>query len=172
MTVGYSGQKLFPRDKNYILKEAQHQTSFRLLKILRDSVIDLYFEIYNPLRLRDDTTIAIETNSEAPVENLLPFYYELAGIYRYKFGKNQLEFLFDGSSHFEKYSREWEETFFDWTRELGRHKPFIRAVLEATVLTHENMRVELIHQRLKWMVAQVFDVKVYKFKGVQELKVA
>ena len=170
--TGYSGQKLFPRDKNYILKEVQHQASFRLLRILRNSVIDLYFEVYNPLRLLDDTTIAIENNAGAPVENLLPFYYELAGIYRYKFGDNQLEFLFDGSSHYEKYSKEWEETFIEWTSELGKHKPFIRAVLEATVLAHEDMRVELIHQRLKWMIAQVFDVKVYKYKGIQDLKVA
>ena len=165
-------RKLFPKDKNYILKEAQTDASLFLLEKMRDIVIDMYFETFNPLRLHDDTTAAILKNAKADINNLLPFYYELAGIYRYKFGDNQLEFLFDGRSHYDKYSAEWKETFIAWIHELGNHKPFIRAILEATVLAHDNLRIELILQRLKILIAQVFEVKVYKYRGIQELSVA
>lgn len=166
------GPKLFPKDKNYILKEAQTLSRQRLLEAVRDYAIDLYFEVYNPLRLPDETSKAISENSKASIENLNPFYYELAGIYRYKFGDNQLEFLFDGTTHFDKYSKEWNTTFNRWIRMLGTHKPFIRAVLEATVLAHDNLRPELIHQRLKVLIEQVFDVRVYKYRGIQKLNVA
>lgn len=169
MDAALSGKKLFAKDKNYILKEVQAHTCQPLLETLRDLSVEMYFESFNPLRLQDDTTKAIQRNMQADTSWLLPFYNELAGIYRYKFGETQLEFLFDGTSHFEKYTREWMETFLKWTHDLGKHKHFVRAVLEATALRHEHMREELIHQRLKSLLAQVFDVKVYRYRGIQQL---
>jgi len=167
MDKTFPDQKLFPRDKNYILKEAQTLLCKPLLSKMVESSIEAYYYHFNPLRLLDDTTLAIQNKLVPEIENLFSFYWDLAGIYRYKYGENQLEFLFDGGSHLEKYMSDWEDSFSLWVRSFCNNKPFVKAILESAVLTHDNLRMELINQRLKSLLSQFFDLKVYKYKGIQ-----
>ena len=91
--------RLFISDKNYLLKEAQFSQKNYLLQKLIRSVKRIYMEDCNPLGIMDDTILKLKDSKAFGVEFLDRFYFELAGIYRFKYGENQLEFLFDGVSH-------------------------------------------------------------------------
>ena len=86
--------KLFTLDKNYLLKEAQLQLKNQLLQELVSKVRKTYLKEYNPLGLMDEIIRTILDAENPRLGCLYNFYYELAGIYRYKFGENQLEFIF------------------------------------------------------------------------------
>ena len=94
---------LFPQDKNYILKEVQTDAQSDLLSDLVLKVKDTYLSRYNPLDVEDDTIRVIKNCKKICTTHLDNFYWELAGIYRYKIGSNQLEFIFSGRSHYDKY---------------------------------------------------------------------
>ena len=127
-------QKLFPLDKNYILKEAQLITKQSLLETLVKEVKKCYLFQCNPLGLVDDTVLKITRTDEYSLLLLEDFYEHLAGIYRFKFGANQLEFLFDGRTHFEKYQEDWTAAFIQWVALFCKEENFLKAVLEATIL--------------------------------------
>jgi len=107
--------KLFTLDKNYLLKEAQLQLKNQLLQELVTKVRKIYLQEYNPLGLIDDVIRSISDAKNPKLGCLYNFYYELAGIYRYKYGENQLEFIFDGTPHIEKYRRDWQRHFRKWS---------------------------------------------------------
>jgi hypothetical protein len=78
--------KLFTLDKNYLLKEAQLQLKSHLLKELVVKVRRIYLRDYNPLGLKDDVIHKIQHNTNPRLACLNNFYFEMAGIYRFKFG--------------------------------------------------------------------------------------
>lgn len=164
--------KLFTLDKNYILKEAQVKLRARLLRQLVDDVVTTYLERYNPLGLVDETILSIQGNPDTDIDYLDSFYYELAGIYRLRYGENQLEFLFDGSSHYIKYQQEWQRKFRKWTKEFFNHKHFLRAVLEGSILSPEEQTQKRVQVRLKLFLEQHFNLRVYKYRGIRKLKIA
>ncbi len=96
-------RKYFPFGKNYLLKEVQASSQDRLLSTLINTVKDCYEAYHNPLGLLDDTVLKIRSTVSTNLEYFEEFHEDLAGIYRYKYGKVQLEFLWDGTSHTEKY---------------------------------------------------------------------
>ena len=157
---------LFPQDKNYILKEAQENTREALLTELAESVRQTYLQHHNPLGLKDDTIEAICNCAKPVIENLENFYAELAGVYRYKIGSNQLEFIFSGKSHYEKYLDDWREAFEMWTEDFLTSRYFLRAVLEATILAPYERASLLASNRLKVYLSQYFQLKVYKYRGI------
>jgi hypothetical protein len=108
-------RKFFPLDKNYLLEQAQIQAQDTLLTTLLERVKDQYFLRYNPLGLTDSLSIRIDSFRLKNKKPLYPFYENLAGIYRYKFGENQLQFLWDGEEHIEKYKLDWSKAFEEWT---------------------------------------------------------
>ena len=118
-------QKYFPRDKNYLLKEAQDSTKSSLLFYLLSSVKDAYSQKFNPLGLDDPISQKVKRSRKHHLDCLDEFYDSLAAVYRFKYGENQLQFLFDGRTHIEKYSEDWTETFCDWIREFCSHENFI-----------------------------------------------
>lgn len=167
------GKKLFPADKNYILKEVQVRTENELLDWLVEYVKEYYETFHNPLGLVDTT---IETIRAASFDNsaiFQDFYNDLAGIYRYKHGEVQLAFLFDGNSHYAKYKSEWKVTYMKWVTQLLHNQVVMRAFLEITVFGVNHPRQsELILNRLKVYVEQHFQLKIYKYRGIQEVNAA
>lgn len=166
-------RKYFPFDKNYILQEAQTASRDTLLSSLIDTVKNCYQAYYNPLGLVDDTVQKLIDFQPSDIEFLHEFYDDLAGIYRYKYGEVQLEFLWDGSSHHEKYRKEWEEAFLKWVRDFCHQSVFIRAIFELTVFYTPLTRPELVQTRLKHFASNYFDLKIYHYRGITDnLKIA
>jgi hypothetical protein len=160
-------QRFFPKDKNYILKEAQSLHRPFLLFYTFKRSRRAYFERHNPLGIVDDTIKSIIDCDHPKLENLEYIYDTLAGIYRYKFGVNQLELLFDGGSHFEKYSNDWQLAYKKWIKEFCNHPRFLKAVLETTVFFPDDKRSDLAINRLRIFVDEYFGVKVNKYRGIQ-----
>lgn len=161
-------RKYFSFDKNYLLKEAQASSRGKLLSTLIDTVKDCYQAYYNPLGLVDDTVLKIQSTESMNLEYFDEFYDDLAGIYRYKYGEVQLEFLWDGTSHSDKYQTEWEQIFTSWIKDFCHHQPFIRAVFESTTFHSRLTRPEHIQSRLKSFLVNYFDLKIYQYKGIVE----
>lgn len=158
--------RFFKYDKNYILKEAQKAHKIFLLHYTFKKARRYYYDFHNPLGIIDDTIEQIIACESPAIENLDYIYDCLAGIYRFKFGQNQLEFLFDGTSHFEKYSEDWKKSYKTWIKEFCLKPTFLKAVLEATVFYPEGRKSELAINRVKAFVDDHFDLKVYKHKGI------
>src|SRR5690554_2771816 len=100
-------QKLFPLDKNYIFRHAQCALESRLVELMVEELRQSYTVWYNPLCLVDDTYAHILNKKKYPLNRIKIIYAQLCGIYRYRYCGNQLELLFDGRSHQEKYQEDW-----------------------------------------------------------------
>jgi len=168
--MGHS-RLLFPLDKNYTLKEAQSDTKSHLLLGMVEKVKHYYLVWSNPLGIEDDTIKAINSCHRFSMEHFDVFYHEIAGVYRYKIGSNQLEFIFNGRSHYDKYRDDWSEAFEIWIEGFLTYPHFIRAVLEMAILNKEDRVAFLASNRLKVFITQYFAVKVYKYRGILPYKV-
>lgn len=165
-------QKYFPFDKNYILEKAQLDNEERLVVYMINFVKAYYQANYNPLGLEDATMLKINQHQTTYTDRLSEFYKNLAGIYRYKFGDNQLEFLFDGTDHYEKYVKDWKASYKQWLLEFCAKPNFIKAILELTVFYPEDRKAMLAENRMKVFIEQHFALKLYKYRGITEMKVA
>lgn len=163
---------LFPLDKNYTLKQVQLDVKAQLLQKMIDLVIDHYLRFGNPLGIEDDTVMTIRACNKYALEHFDTFYHELAGVYRYKIGSNQLEFVFSGRSHYDKYLDDWSEAFNIWIEDFLSHHHFIKAVLEMAVFHPKGRVAFLAGNRLKAFLSQYFHLKVYKYRGILPLQVA
>lgn len=164
--------KLFTLDKNFLLKEAQIQIKENLLVDLVKKVKKIYLTDYNPLGLIDKTIETIRRCHHPGIEFMERFYFEMAGVYRFKYGENQLEFIFDGSSHHDKYKKDWMKTFRRWTEDFCKYPHFIRTILEGSILSpgpelHSNLEI-----RLKLFLEQYFKLRVYKYHGIKKIRAA
>ena len=164
--------KYFPLDKNYILETAQLIQKDVRLYALCDSVKHVYMQRFNPLGLIDDIILKIQSHELEGVNSLEDFYNTLSGIYRYKFGSNQLNLVFDGRDHLEVYKQEWQNTFDEWTLDFCQNPNFIKTILELTVFSKEGNRTELPLSRLQGYIHKKFDLKLYKQKGFAPMKMA
>lgn len=165
-------QRFFPYDKNYILKQVQQDLESDLLTHLIQFSKIAYHQFCNPLGLNDDTSIRISSYEKNQLIYLHQFYVTLSGVYRYKFGDNQLEFLWDGKSHYEKYAEDWREGFVHWTKDFCQKPQFLKAVLAATVFCKNRRQGEMAENRLKIFINSQFEVKMYKKRGLVAMKVA
>ncbi len=152
-------RKFFPLDKNYLLEEAQLRLQDRLLYRLADLVKEEYELRNNPLGICDDFIQKVREFTPTDLKPLHEFYKTLAGVYRYKFGDNQLEFLWDGAGHSEKYETEWTEFFTKQVRIFLKNELFIRAVLDLTVFNNYS---QLAENRMNNFMLQTFEVKLRK----------
>ena len=96
------------------------------------------------------------------MELLGSFYWELAGVFRYKAGSNQLEFIFSGRSHYDKYLDDWTEAFEMWIEDFVCSPYFIRAMLEMTIISPDSRAAWLAKDRLKGVF-----IPIFQFEGVQ-----
>jgi len=165
-------QKYFKLDKNYILEQAQLDLEKELVVRIIDFSKEFYLSFYNPLGLEDDTVKAIKSHTTEYTDRLVEFYRNLAGIYRFKHGANQLEFLFDGNDHYEKYKIDWKAAFENWLGDFCLKPNFLKAILELTVFYPEDRKAFLAENRMKVFIEQHFALKLYKYKGIVEVKVA
>ncbi|HNR74305.1 MAG TPA: hypothetical protein PKM03_08775, partial [Cyclobacteriaceae bacterium] len=101
-------RKFFPLDKNYLLEQAQLDSRQHLLVQLVEKVKIIHLLKHNPLGLDDDFTDTIKRFQLKNSKPLESFYQHLAAVYRFRHGKNQLEFIWDGREHIDKYKSEWE----------------------------------------------------------------
>lgn len=165
-------RKFFPYDKNYLLEKAQLELEKVLIPRLIDFVKNYYLVKFNPLGLKDETILAIEDHQTEYETRLEEFYRCIAAVYRYKYGENQLEILFDGRDHLCKYKEDWERTFLQWVTEFCETPQFIRAVLELTVFYPKDRKAHLAANRMCTYLHQHFSLKIYKYRGIVEIKVA
>jgi len=165
-------RKFFPLDKNYLLEEAQLSLQDHLLHSLIDKVKDEYMERHNPLRIMDTLTEKILGYKPKNLKLLYPFYQNIAGVYRYKFGVNQLEILWDGSDHMERYRQEWTDVFNKWTTTFCEQNQFLLAVMDLTVFLPLNRKAHLAENRMNVCITQFFELKIHKNRGIMEMKVA
>lgn len=165
-------RRFFPFDKNYLLENAQMELKHPLLIQLVEIVKEIYLLRYNPLGLKDKSIEKILSTTSYNFDDLSTFYNELAGLYRYKYSSNQLELLFDGRNHQEKYQDDWSETFKNWVIEFSKSKNFLKAVLETSIFFPDNRQSQLAYSRLKNYMGDHFGVKIYKHKGIIPMKIA
>ncbi len=165
-------RKFFPQDKNYLLEEAQLRVKDRLLTTLIDKAIFTYQRMNNPLGLNDAFSEKIAHYYPADLSSLYTFYETFAGIYRFKYGENQLDFLWDGRDHTEKYGEDWSATFDSWTALLCREIQFAQAVLDLTVFLPEKGMVHLAESRMNAVMLNQLEVRLYKQKGMLRMRVA
>ena len=159
-------KKFFPLDKNYLLEQAQQMSLVDLLSELVEKVKARYEFKINPLGLEDSFTAKIRNYELTNQHLLLTFYETIAAIYRFKFGQNQLEFLWDGTDHLHHYQKIWKQTFGQWTDEFCQHDLFIQAVLDLTVFLPEKQGTQMIENRMNYFILKHFDVKIHKSKGI------
>lgn len=150
-------RKFFPLDKNYLLEEAQLSLREALLTALLSRVKIEYEARYNPLGICDQYIQKIRNYDAKDMKALHGFYENLAGIYRYKFGENQLEFLWSGNEHSEKYKSEWTNFFNKQIQTFCKSELFIRAVLDLTVFNNYS---QLAENRMNNFILQTFEVKL------------
>lgn len=162
-------RRLFPTDKNYILNEVQASQKDDLLHYLVHHVKNYYLQHSNPLGLIDDTILEIQKEKDFPSEAFDEFYHDLATLYRFKYGEIQLEFLFDGTSHYEKYERDWEVFFKHNIKAYCTNRYFVRAVLDIAVFHYQDRVAFLAGDRLKYFLNQYYGLKVYKYRGIMEV---
>ncbi|WP_114748289.1 hypothetical protein [Pleomorphovibrio marinus] len=165
-------QKLFPLDKNYLLRQAQASVLDTGLRVMVDELRASYTRLYNPLGLKDDTYLCIISNEDFPHEYVSYIYEQLCGIYRYRYGSNQLEILFDGRSHSDKYQEDWIVQLQEWVRELGNHESYVKSLLRMTLLYDTESRAIFSENRCKSFLNEYFEVKIIKRKGDLVLKTA
>lgn len=169
-------RKFFPRDKNYLLEQAQRELQPLLLGRLVKHVIFAHERATNPLGLRDALSEQLHVYSLDDAAPLEEFYLLLAGVYRYKYASNQLEFLWDGQDHREKYRSEWSRFFEETTRVFCRQALFVQGVLHLTVFlpqhTHAALASNRLNQFMQHLIQQHFDVRLHKTRGIVEAKAA
>ncbi len=165
-------RKFFPLDKNYLLEDAQLRMQDCLLSELIECSKAAYQQLHNPLGLNDPFTEKIVDFKLGDLSPLNSFYQNMAGIYRYKFGENQLNFLWDGKDHAQKYQEDWSFTFQQWTKQLCHQAQFVQAVLDLSVFLPENRQAHLAENRMNAVMLGLFDLKFHKQRGIVEMKVA
>jgi len=165
-------RRFFPFDKNYLLENAQMELKDSLLNHIVEIVKDIYLLRYNPLGLKDKSIEKIINTTDYNLQELSSFYDELAGYYRYKYSSNQLELLFDGRDHQDKYQEDWTEALRNWIIEFSKSKHFLKAVLETAIFYPNDKQSQLAYSRLKNYISDHFQIKIYKHKGIVPLKIA
>ena len=159
-------KKFFQLDKNYLLENAQQSLEKELLTSLVKRVIQQYDIKINPLGLEDAFTRKIRSYELKHFQPLCNFYERVSAIYRYKFGVNQLEFLWDGSDHVEHYQKLWRSAFTEWTTKFCSEDLFVQAVLDLTVFFPKDESTQMIENRMNTFVLKFFDAKIHKVKGL------
>ncbi len=165
-------RKFFPLDKNYLLEDAQLSLQDDLLKVLLEKVKGHYQAIHNPLGLDDNFSRQIKNFEIRNFKPLHSFYQNLAAVYRYKYGDNQLAFAWDGRDHQEIYQSDWTTTFEAWTNDFCKYELFLQAVLDLTVFLPDNRHAQLAENRMNHFILKHFEVRFHKNRGIVQMKVA
>jgi hypothetical protein len=159
-------KKFFPLDKNYLLEQAQLRCRETLLLELVEKTKVAYEQKINPLGLLDSFASKIRNTKPKNLPLLFELYDSMAAVYRFKFGANQLEFLWDGTDHLNHYTQGWTSRFHEWTHTFCQHELFIQTILDLTIFLSEEDLPQLWENRLNHFIAKLLDVKFHKTKGI------
>ena len=166
-------RKFFPRDKNYILEQAQLSLRQSLLQYLVDFVKVEYLMKHNPLGLVDEAAQKIQDHENSDFRHLDEFYLNLMGIFRFTYySDNQLEFNFETRDDFQKYQDEWGKQYKAWVKEFCKHQNFLRAVLDLTVFYPADSPVLMMDSRMNTFITHFFEVRIHPEKGIMKKGVA
>ena len=136
MAIQYQ-DKYFKQDKNQILRAAQGFVEPQLLNEWIEIAKKKYLRYENPLGLMDDLIIKIHQEKNYQTDFLNELYELLSVIYRYTSDDNQLEFIWDGRSHYEVYAENWSDKFHEWINELSEKPEVYRGILKACILKQD-----------------------------------
>lgn len=159
----------FEKDKNVLLKTAQDQIFNDLAHRLVEMTIDKYSVYFNPLGLVDDTFQQILDYQFDNILELEGIYENLCVAYRYKYGDNQLEIIWDGKSHEEKYKEEWGETFDKWANDLTENPSVIKGILQLTVFNDNKKNLTFVRNAVKGLINDYFEIKILKRNGIKRV---
>ncbi|MEP2512660.1 MAG: hypothetical protein ABJH72_25015 [Reichenbachiella sp.] len=159
----------FEKDKNVLLKVAQDQIFNDLARHLVEITIHKYSLYFNPLGLVDDTFQQILDYKFGNVEELEGIYENLCVAYRYKYGDNQLEIIWDGKSHEDKYKEEWKETFDRWSNDLTENPAVIKGILQLTVFNETKKNLTFVRNAIKGLINDYFEIKILKKNGIKRV---
>lgn len=154
-----------------MLKTAQEMCFENISNSFVSIVIENYKTLFNPLGLVDDTFKKILDYQFDNTFELKGIYENLCVAYRYKYGDNQLEIIWDGVTHEEKYSKEWTEICQAWISELSANPTFVKGVLQLTVFNDRDKNVVFIKNSLKAIINEFFEIKIITRKGLKKVVV-
>ena len=158
--------KQFKSDKNIILKKTQYKLGNKLLKKLIINTIKEYQLKNNSLGIIDNAIESLENYKVKNEKEFYFFYNKIAAIYRYKYGKNQLSFIWDGRSHSEFYEEKWISYFKKEIKYFLKNSSFIKIILKLTALNYQTNKFQNLHYKLSSFVKQRFKIQVFKRKGI------
>lgn len=159
----------FEKDKNVLLKTAQDQIFTHLAHRLVEITIHKYSIYFNPLGLVDDTFQQILDYQYENLEELEGIYENLCVAYRYKYGDNQLEIIWDGKSHEDKYKEEWGKTFDQWVDDLTENPGIIKGILQLTVFNEAKKNLNFVRNAIKGLINDYFEIKILKKNGIKRV---
>ncbi len=149
--------KCFDRDKNYILKQAQKDLAHQVVRESIPHIVNLYLQQSNPLGLEDDFTNYLISTKKINYDFLIPSYTLLCNIFRRIHSDNQLEFLWDGSTHYDKYVVDWRKSYHNWQKELCRNPKYTLSVIKGTFL-YEGITTEFLEKEIEKQILKHFKV--------------
>lgn len=155
--------KLFPTDKNYILKEVQADIKEKLLEVASSKAFENFQLRENPMGLIDGFISDLSGSTDIRYSFFSDGYDLLTHIYRLYYGQIQLEFLWDGRSHYEYYELEWTKKFIEWQDALASEKDYCRLILKGAFL--KDSPSNFLSESLERIILKHFQVKRTK-KGL------
>lgn len=159
----------FEKDKNTILKSAQNIAADVLTRRFTEIAIEQYGVHFNPLGLIDDTVQQIMNYGFENSDELKGLYENLSVAYRYKYGDNQLEIIWDGRSHEQKYIEDWSATFEEWVHDLTKNPSMIKGILQLTVFNEEHRNLSFVRNALKGFINDYFEIKILMRNGIKRV---
>lgn len=159
----------FEKDKNTLLKMAQDAIFTHLTRRFVEITIEKYTQYFNPLGLVDDTYQQILDYQFENTEDMSGIYENLCVAYRYKYGNNQLEIIWDGRSQEQFYQDEWTSVFEKWINDLTENTSLIKGILQLTVFNDEKKNTFFIRNVIKGFVNDYFEIKILKRNGIKRV---
>lgn len=142
-----------------------------MCKLLFEKTLDAYDTLFNPLGLEDSTTQQIKGFVLKDISNLEGIYENVAAIYRYQYGDSQLEIIWDGKTHHEKFHEDWSASYEEWIIDLCQNKSFIKGILHLTVFSEQKKNNFFVENSLKAIINEYFDLKVLTRNGIKKVYV-
>ncbi len=163
--------KYFSADKNYLLKTVQAFGKDKLQEVWTQNALEGFMVCENPLGLEDSFTLQIRQEIRKGTVILEEGYELLAAIYRFRYGSNQLAFLWDGRTHMEFYDEEWRETFNVWTKRISTKPEVYRAVIKAAV-ADADMNTDFLKASIRRTILKEFKIKLSRAQRIEHLSVS
>lgn len=155
--------KYFPQDKNTILRAAQGFIEPQLLHLWVKKALEVYKQLENPLGLVDDFILELEKITEFDTSLLSEIYEIMSAIYRFKRGNNQLEFIWDGRSHYEVYAENWKRDFEESIASITESPEVYRPIMKSCILKQPTNH-RMLFYAIRRIVLQQAQVQVGRNK--------